>query len=77
VRGSRRALAVRCASPALAALVCRRARMFGLPPVRTGRSGRLVLLPVARSRRPGPLSLPLAGLPPPARAVSPRQQSLF
>ena len=48
VRGGARCLAVRCASPALAALLCRRARAFGLPPVRAGRRGLLVLLPSAR-----------------------------
>ena len=47
-RGGARCLIVRCASPALAALVCRRARAFGLPPVRAGRRGLLVLLPAAR-----------------------------
>ena len=46
VRGSRRVLAVRCASPALAALLCRRARAFGLAPCRV--SARFVLLPCAR-----------------------------
>ncbi len=47
-----------CAAPPplLAAFLCRRARLFGLPP---GRTGRLVLLPVARVA-PLPLSLRLA-----------------
>ncbi|MEI2769413.1 MAG: hypothetical protein V9G98_01270 [Candidatus Competibacter sp.] len=61
VRGCRRALAVRCSSPALAALVCRRARSFGLPPVRAGRSGRLVLLPAARVAPLSALTLRVSG----------------
>ena len=48
VRGGARCLAVRCPSRAVAALVCRRARAFGLPPVRAGRRGLLVLLPSTR-----------------------------
>ena len=68
-RAGARCLAVRCSSLALAALVCRRARAFGLPPVRAGRSGRLVLLPAARPRGPSALSLRFAG--PPALAPSP------
>lgn len=67
VRGSRRALAVRCGSPALAALLCRRARAFGLPPLRV--SARLVLLPVARVTPPSPLSLRFGG--PPALSAPP------
>lgn len=66
VRGSRRALAVRCGSPALAALLCRRARAFGLPPFRAGRSGRLVLLPAVRV---APLSQRFGG--PPALSAPP------
>ena len=76
-RAGARALAVRAPSPALAALVCRRARAFGLPPRRV--SARLVLLPASRvaplssaSRRCfGPPALPPVPPPPPA------QQSLF
>ena len=60
-RGSRRALAVRCPSAAVAALVCRRARAFGLPSVRAGRRGLLVLLPAARPRGPSALAVRLSG----------------
>jgi hypothetical protein len=75
VRGGSRCLAVRCSSLALAALVCRRARLFGLPPVRA--SARLVLLPVARVA-PLALSARLAGLPArPGRVVSLAQGRLF
>lgn len=59
VRGGARCLVVRCRSRALAVLVCRRARAFGLPPLRAGRSGRLVLLPAARPRGPSALSVRL------------------
>lgn len=48
-RGGARVLAVRCPFPAVASAVARRARAFGLAPVLAGRSGRLVLLPSARS----------------------------
>ncbi|MDS4026123.1 MAG: hypothetical protein RKO25_03895 [Candidatus Contendobacter sp.] len=75
-RGSRRALAVRAPSRALAARLVRRARLFGLTPWCAGRSGRLVLLPVARSRGPGPLSLRLAGAARAPRRVVSRQVSL-
>ena len=88
-RGGACCLAVRCSSSALAALVCRRARAFGLPPVRAGRSGRLVLLPAARPRGPSALAARLAGplvlaappslpgvpLPVPPRGGSPRSPS--
>lgn len=67
VRGCRRVLVVRCGSPALAALLCRRARAFGLPPLRV--SARLVLLPVARVVPPSPLSLRFGG--PPALSAPP------
>ena len=67
--GCRRVLVVRCGSPALAAFVCRRARAFGLPPLRAGRSGRLVLLPAARVAPPSPLSLRFGG--PPALSAPP------
>ena len=78
VRGARRALAVRAPSPLLAALLCRRARAFGLAPCLAGRSRRLVLLPVARSRGPGPLSLRLAGAAPlPRRRPLSLSLSLF
>ena len=60
-RGGSRCLAVRCPSRAVAALLCRRARAFGLPPLVAGRRGLLVLLPVARPRGPSALSLRLAG----------------
>lgn len=67
VRGCRRALAVRCGSAALAALVCRRARLFGLVPLRA--SARLVLLPGARVAPPSRLSLRFGG--PPALSAPP------
>lgn len=60
-RGGSRALAVRCPSAAVAARVCRRARAFGLPPVRAGRRGLLVLLPAARPRGPSALAVRLSG----------------
>ena len=79
VRGGARCLAVRCPSRAVAALVCRRARAFGLPPVRAGRRGLLVLLPSARvaplSRRSRSFAGPAACSAP--ASVSPRQRSLF
>ena len=78
-RAGARCLVVRCGSPLLAAFLCRRARLFGLPPVRAGRSGRLVLLPAARVA-PLLLSARLAGLPAPARpgrVVSLAQGELF
>ncbi|MDS4070515.1 MAG: hypothetical protein RKO24_12945 [Candidatus Competibacter sp.] len=61
VRGPGRALAVRCPSALVAALVCSRARAFGLPPLRCGRSGRLVLLPAARVAPPSWASRRAAG----------------
>lgn len=67
--GGARCLAVRCPSRAVAALVCRRARGFGLPPLAAGRRGLLVLLPVARPRGPSALSVRLAG--PLVRAAPP------
>ena len=78
-RAGARCLVVRCGSPLLAAFLCRRARLFGLPPVRAGRSGRLVLLPAARVA-PLLLSARLAGLSAPARpgrVVSLAQGRLF
>ena len=60
-RGGGRVLVVRCPSPRVAALLCSRARGFGLPPVRAGRSGRLVLLPAARVAPPSSSSRRSAG----------------
>lgn len=86
VRGSRRVLAVRCVSLALVGLLCRRARLFGLLPVRI--SARLVLLPAVRVaplsaltlRLSGPLVLSappaLPGLPLPVLPRGGRSQSL-
>ena len=76
-RGGARCLVVRCASPALAALVCRRARAFGLPPVRAGRRGLLVLLPSTRVAPLSRRSRSFAGPPARSAPVSPVQGQLF
>ena len=69
-RGGSRCLIVRCPSPALASLVCRRARAFGRPPERAGRRGLLVLLPASRPRGPSTLAVRV-GAGPTALSVPP------